>query len=174
MALAAAAIGFGLQAGATIIGGISENEIAQENARETERTGEFNRRAKEVEFRRSIGKARVTTAASGVALEEGSPLEVAEENLMIAEQNLQNITRTASKQAGIQRKAGRAALLGGFLGGISDLFFGISEISSLRKESAGLSGTKTGSSTSGARGVQGISPNIFTGPDVGGSEILIG
>lgn len=173
MATAVAAIGLGLSAGSTIVGGISADEIAKENAREIERVTAFNRKAKELEFRRVLGRARVTGAVSGVAIEEGSPLIVAEENLVIAEQNLENITITGAKEAAIQRRKGRAALLGGFLGGLGEAFFGVAEIERQRLQSRVLEQTET-QLTRAARGQQAIDPNIFTGPDIGGLETIIG
>lgn len=109
----------------------SRKQAASERSAATDEMvrGRFQERAGRKEQESMLSAIQANTAASGLALSQGSPLEVylqtareTELDILIAKRDAERRTRARLEQAKDLDQAGDAALFGSFLSGAGGLF----------------------------------------------------
>lgn len=136
------AVATGVQVGSSIMGGISQNKAAKEEAAYQQEQGDIaykeaqmNAENEAFNQKQTIGRQRLAFLANGVSL-EGSPSTVLSESEKYGQQKVQSILdqgtaqyNLAQRQAAITKNKGRAALVSGITGAIGSAASGVGNLS---------------------------------------------
>ncbi|MFD1034155.1 hypothetical protein ACFQ15_05770 [Sphingomonas hankookensis] len=145
---AAAPVALAMAAVGSIVGGIEQNRAARagaradtENARRTILLGEQEALQTSLDQRRNAGDMLAAMAGSGFEMGNGSFGDLLRENAYQQELEILNIRTMRAQeadgllaQAAERRKSGRAALVGGMFGAVSNALQGASSIRSASQQ----------------------------------------
>jgi len=122
MAIAAAVV----QGVGTVIEGISANEQAKAQARSIARQSALDAEIAKADFQAKSGAAVAQAGGTGLSLESGSFMNIFTENALNEANTLSDIRFQGAVDAANLRAQGKAALIGGFVGGTSQAIGGVS------------------------------------------------
>lgn len=142
------AIGTTVSAAGSVYGGIAARQAGnaqakyyRQSAQEERRLAAIDEAASRRETRAVLGAQAADAAASGIALDSGSALELLEESVRIGERNAlairaggQQRARGLEAQASFAKTEGRNAMIGSFLTAAGQLVGGFGEAGYMKRQ----------------------------------------
>lgn len=124
MAHIVAAVAAVIGAGSSIYQARQARSAANDQARLNELQAQQDAENRDMERRRLLSSQRAAYGASGVKVDEGTPLTVYAETNRIADQDIQNILTMGRLRGQVNRREGRAVMVSGYASAAGSLLKG--------------------------------------------------